>query len=365
MSSFRPEILITAAMDDVALEDFGEIGEVHYAPWRQEKRVYVGGQDTAGVLSGYHVFITEMDIVDFEALRDLTELKVIASCRGNPVNVDVESATAYGIPVINTPGRNADAVADLAVAFMIMLGRKLPQAVRFLKMEGLREGDMPRMTEAYMKYQGAELWRKTIGIVGLGNVGTAVARRLQPSGARVVFYDPYVSAERGADLNAQKVSLDELLTRSDIVSIHASVTEETTRMIDSEAFAKMNKGAFFINTARASIVDQDALDDALESGHLSGAALDVFPVEPPASDDRIVSRDNVIATPHIGGNTFEIAAHQGAIVADQLNKLISGKMPEHVLNPEVIEGFSWTAPRPEPPESELERLAQKEKPTIT
>lgn len=362
---FRPKMLVTASMDQLALAELEEIGDATYRNWRESMAVHVGGADLVSALAGCHVFVTEMDIVDFEAINKLPELRAVVSCRGNPVNVDIASATAYGISVINTPGRNADAVADLTVAFMIMLARKLAGASSFLKLDGGKAGDLARMGEAYGKYQGSELWRKTVGIIGMGSVGSAVARRVRSFGAEVVYYDPHRPAEEGALCNARKVSMDELLSLSDFVSLHAPTGGTTTNIMDGKAFAAMKPGAFFINTARASLVDQEALADALESGNLAGAALDVFSVEPPASDDRIVSRDDVIATPHIGGNTYEIAAHQGAIVAGQLRKLVAGETPDYILNPVVMKEFSWTGPRPQPPASELERLARKKKPRIT
>jgi autoinducer 2 (AI-2) kinase len=362
--SFRPRVLVTASMDDAALEQLRLLGELEYAPWRDSLRVYDGGADLVGLLEGSQVFVTEMDVVDFEVIRDARALRAIFSCRGNTVNIDVESATAFGIPVINTPGRNADAVADLTVAMMIMLARKLAGAARFLKEGDIEAGDLSKMGEAYIKYQGRELWRKTVGIVGLGSVGSRVARRLVPFGAKVIFCDPSVSSSDGAVLNARKVGFDELLSLSDFVTLHAATSEDNRRLMDREAFAMMKEGVF-INTARASLVDDDALADALESGHLAGAALDVFPVEPPASDDRIVSRKNVIATPHIGGNTREIAAHQGAIVVEQLRTLLAGGTPDHIINPEVMEGFNWSGPRPVPPAGELERLAGGPRPSMT
>jgi autoinducer 2 (AI-2) kinase len=311
------------------------------------------------------VFITEMDIVDFEAIRDLPGLRVIGSCRVNPVNVDIESATAFGVPVFNTPGRNSDGVADLTLAFMIMLGRKMPASAMFLAEPGGAAGDLARMGAAYAEFQGAELWRKTVGIIGLGSVGGEVARRVRSCGAHVLFYDPMVEADEGELHNAEKVTLEELLSRSDFVTVHAPANEGTRAMVGAAQFALMKEGAFFINTARASLVDQAALTDALQSGGLAGAALDVFEVEPPASDDPLVRMSNVITTPHLGGNTFETAAHQGAIVVEQLKALLAGQTPSHLLNPAVMEAFSWEGERTQPSGQEQERLAAKEKPTIT
>lgn len=363
--SFRPQILVTASMDPESFEELETFGDVTRMDWREQKNVMPGGAALAEALSGFHVFVTEMDLVDFEALALLPDLRAVVTCRGTPVNVDAESATAFGVAVVNTPGRNADAVADLAVAFMIMLARTMPESERFLKESGIREGDLAAMGRAYMLLRGRELWRKTVGLVGLGSVGRAVAARLRGFGARVLFCDPGLASGDGAPVSAEKAGFEELLEQSDFVSLHAPAGGETRALMDRDAFARMKEGAFFINTARASLVDGAALAEALESGGLGGAALDVFEVEPPGSDDRLVSMGNVIATPHIGGNTEEIAAHQGALVADQLKRLLSGERPDHLVNPEVLEKFSWAGPRPEPPEGERNRLAAKEKPTMT
>ena len=165
---------------------------------------------------------------------------------------------------------------------MVILARKLLSAASFLKDEGIKAGDLEAMGRAYIEYQGRELWRKTVGIVGMGNVGVAVARRARGFGASVVFFDPEVSLEEGALLNARKVSFEELLAQSDFVTVHAPANDRTKNMFDADAFAAMKEGALFINTARASLADEAALADALESGHLAGAGLDVFSTEPPA-----------------------------------------------------------------------------------
>lgn len=364
-ASFTPNFFITASMDNAAIGELEEIGPVTYAGWREKMKVYDGGMELAEALRGKQIFITEMDIVDFPAIREARDLRVIVTCRGNAVNVDLAAATAYGIPVINTPGRNADAVAELTVAFMVMLARKMPASCDFLKREGVTAGDMNKMAEAYLKFQGKELWRKTVGLVGLGHVGACVAARLARFGASVVFYDPVVSAETGALRGAKKVSFEELLGASDFISMHAAVTDSTRAMMNRSAFECMKPGSFFINTARAALVDDEALLWALNSGKIAGAALDVFATEPPGSDDPIVSHPRVIATPHLGGNTTEISAHQGAVAARQVKKLLAGEKPDFILNPEVLDTFTWSAPRPEPDEKKQAALAQNKRPSIT
>ncbi len=363
--SFVPEICITASMDAAAVDEFEKIGSVMYADWRETKKLYDGGADLAQILSGKHIFVTEMDVVDFETIRDAHDLRAIVTCRGNAVNVDLPAATAYGIPVINTPGRNADAVADLAVGFMVMLARNMPGSLDFLKYGKILQGDMAKMGEAYLGYQGGELWRKKVGLVGMGSVGARVAERLAGFGAEVIFFDPVVSAEAGALQGGRKVSFETLLAESDFISLHAPAIEATREMMNRDAFEKMKKGVFFINTARASLVDEAALLEALNSGTVAGAALDVFPVEPPGSDDPIVSHPNVIATPHLGGNTREIAAHQGTIAVSQIRELLAGERPDYILNPEVLDGFSWMSHRPQPDETKQRELAANERPSMT
>ncbi len=362
---FCPRVLVTAPLGRKALEKLNEFAQVEYAPWWDTHRVYQGGEKLAEALAGYHVFITEMDVIDFDAMRRLPELRVIISCRGNPVNVDIEAATEYGIAVMNTPGRNADSVADLTIAFMIMLSRKLLQATSFLKKEEVKEGDLVKLAEAYETFRGNELWGKTVGIIGLGNVGRAVARRARSLGARVLFYDPHVDVYSGAIEDAKKCTLDEVLLMSDFVTLHVPASEETKGLIDSNALSMMKSSAYLINTARGSILDEEALISALKNCAIAGAAVDVFSVEPPGSEHPLIRLDNVIATPHIGGDTYEVSEHQGLIAADQLDKLLLGDRPEFLLNPEVMPFFKFTGKRRQPSAETIDRLSKKKKPTIT
>jgi autoinducer 2 (AI-2) kinase len=361
---FKPRIFITADLDTDSIKALEKLGDVTHRPFRKEMEL-LSGPDMVEALRGYHVFVTEVDLVDSDTMQNLKNLRVIAVCRSNPVNIDIAGATALGIPVINTAGRNSEAVADLTVGFMLMLARKLPEASLFLKNPEIEAGDTARMGQAFMTLQGRELWNKTVGIIGMGAVGRAVSKRLISFGTRILAYDPHISPEETASHGALPVQLEKLLADSDFVSMHAAATDKTRGMIGSREISLMKQGAFLINTARAALIDEDALIEALRSGRLGGAGIDVFPEEPPGSKHPLLRLPNVIATPHIAGNTFEVAIHQGRTVVDQLSRLIQGAPLTNIVNPEVLTRFTWSGPRKQPAEDLTKELSGSQPPAVT
>jgi D-3-phosphoglycerate dehydrogenase / 2-oxoglutarate reductase len=327
--------LITASFDPAAKARLARHMEVVHEDWKERQSIYFDGGEFAKRIRdvGADVLIVEADLVHAEVL-DACPLRMIGVCRGEPVNVDLELATKKGIPVFHTPGRNADAVADLAVAFMLMLARHLPGVWATYHGGGAtRIEQASDYLQMYTRFTGVELGGCTIGLVGLGAVGREVAARLAAFKARLLAHDPYVTE---APASVTLCDLESLLRESDIVTLHAPVTPETQGLLSAERLALLKPTAFVVNTARAALTDEDALYEMLRSGRLAGAALDVLAEEPLQPGNRFLALPTVIVTPHLGGATLDVTRHQSDIVVVAMEKWLRGERPRWIANPAVL-----------------------------
>jgi autoinducer 2 (AI-2) kinase len=327
--------LITASFEDTAKARLGRLMDVVHEDWKVRQTIYFDGTQFAARIRevGADVLIVEADLVHAEVL-DTCPLRMIGCCRGDPVNIDLELATKKGVPVFHTPGRNADAVADLTLAFLLMLARHLPAIHDTFHAGAERVTSAGDFLKLYTRFTGVELGGRTVGLVGLGAVGREVAARLVPFRARVLAYDPYVQEPPpGVTL----CPLDELLRTADFVSLHAPVTDETQNLVSRERLALLRPSAFFVNTARAALTDEDALYEMLAAGRLGGAALDVLMEEPLQPGNRFLALPNVIVTPHIGGATVDVTRHQSDIVVEAMERWLRGERPRWIANPAVLE----------------------------
>ena len=324
-AGWRPRVLVTAPLRGEGLERLRQMADVIYDPWIEQHplRMYNSVQLADRLIAERaDALVVESDLVGPEVCK--TGVRFVAATRADPVNVEIPAATDAGIPVVRCPGRNADAVAELAVALLFALARRvLPADDDVRAGQVYRDGSIP-----YQRFRAWELNGRTAGLVGLGAVGRATKWRLEGLGMSVLAYDPYADGDT--------VPLDELLERSDVVSMHAPVTPETTGMIGAAQFRAMKEGAFYLNTARAKLHDTDALVDALRSGHLAGAGLDHFEGEHLPTDHPLVAMTNVVLTPHIGGATWDTECRQATTVADELGRLLAGDDLRHIVNPEVL-----------------------------
>jgi D-3-phosphoglycerate dehydrogenase len=277
-----------------------------------------------GRMAGVEVLVVHGAPVTDSVLDASDSLRLVCCARGGPVNIDVSAATDRDIPVVTTPGKNAEAVAEQTIAFLIMLARGFPKAQRLL-LSGGRAADGVFEGAQFM---GVELAQRTLGLVGLGNVGQAVARRAVGFDLRLVGFDPF--AEAGSEVE-QVDELDELVVRSDFVSLHARATVDNENLFDARRFGIMRRGSFLINTARETLVDESALDEALSSGHLAGAALDVVRPRREPGVHPLLRHPNVVMTPHIGGATLETLDRGVAMLADEISRYAVGEPLIHVV----------------------------------
>lgn len=307
-------VLITAPYNESGRKFIADnIGEVIYEPWKKNGRAY-NEQELITLLASSQAdaLITEHDHVTENVIAVNNHLRFIGVCRGTPSNVSVATAEKFSIPVFHTPARNAQAVAELWIANLICFMRKVIPSVDWLKSKNWGEG----AHTSYLQFKGNELANKTVGMVGFGAVGVRIAEMLKPFPCPVKFYDPFVE-NHNADY--QKVSLEAIFSDCDIVSVHLPVNTNTIGMINANLLNSMRSDAIFVNTARASVVDRNALIDVVLNQKIKGAILDVFDHEPPDElDYQLINAPNVLATPHTAGATFEVEDHHVEILNKQL-----------------------------------------------
>ena len=336
------KILITAPFHESGLQRLQEVAncEVLYESWRETGKIYFDDEELIKKLNQDQVdiFITETDEVDAWVIEK-TNLKLIAAVRGTPVNVDEEAAAEKKIPIIHTPHRNADAVADLTVAMMLTQARKMIELDRLLKSGKFNTAEIEseaEFSEFYNRYRGVELSGLTIGIIGFGAIGSRVAQRLHNGfGSKIIYFDPYVGENHDIVLEtkATPVSLEALMRESDMITIHTPSVEETDELVNAEMFTLMKPTAHFFNLARSYCIDEDALYAAIKEKRIAGAGLDVFDEEPCDSDNRFLKFDNVTVMPHFGGNTIDVVQHQTNMITKDVLNFLEGKPLRYVWKP--------------------------------
>ena len=282
---------------------------------------YVGTADEAVALVGdAEILVTHLTPLSAGIMARLPNLKFVAVSRGGPVNIDMNAARERGITVVNTPGRNASAVAEFTIGAILAETRNITRGHDALR-RGEWRGDLYRAD-----LTGEELSEMTVGLIGYGEVGRRVVKLLKVFGCRILVSDPYVqlSAEDLRD-GVIQTSLEQLLAESDIVSLHPRVTPETTKMINRNTLAQMKKGAYVINTSRGPLLDYDALYDALKSNHLRGAMLETFSIEPPPPDWPLLQLPNVTLTPHIAGASVKTVRYAAGLAAEEVRRYLAGE----------------------------------------
>ena len=249
-------------------------------------------------------------------------LKVIGRAGIGVDNIDVKKATELGIKVVNSPTGSTMSVAELAIAHLLALARFIPKA----------DASMKRGEWIKKQLKGTEIYGKTIGLIGSGNIAQHVARIAKGLGMKVLVYSPHCTEEKAKRMGAELASLEELLKQSDFVSLHIPHNEDSHHLINEKRISTMKQGSYLINCARGGVVDEEALYNALKTGKLAGAAIDVFEEEPVTKDNKLLTLDNVVLSPHIGANTKEAQIKAGTICAEQVIKVLKGEEPDFWVN---------------------------------
>ena len=318
----RPRVLIT---DKLAREGIALLTQTTAV----DERVGIAPADLRAIIGDYDALVVRSETrVTADILAAATRMRVVARAGVGVDNIDVDAATTHGIIVVNSPTGNVAAAAEHTVALLLALARHVPAATASLK-----SGKWERS-----RFVGVEVRNKTLGIVGLGKVGLGVARSALGMGMRVIATDPYASPDLAAQLGIELTTLDTVLSRAEFLTIHAPLIASTRGLIGASELAQLPRGARVLNVARGGLIDEAALLEALESGQIAGAALDVFVNEPPKEEVtlRLIAHPHVVATPHLGASTEEAQVTVAVDVCEQVNDILAGGMPRAAVNAPII-----------------------------
>lgn len=327
---------------DYEFAGYGVTGEKMPVPEMKEK------------IRGIELLISEFEDINQEVIEAADKLKIIVCCRNEAfASIDIEAATKKNIPVLRAGGRNAIAVAEHTIALLMAVSKNISLTDHLLKYtdqltnvqyddeggkraETMSEWSMDPTAPFALYGGGPEMYGKTFGQIGFGMIGKEVAKRAHALDMNVLVYDPYISQEQMDYLGAKKVDLDTVMKESDFISVNCNVVPETVGLVSREKIALMKPTAYFVNTARAKVLDYDALYDALAEKKIAGAGLDVYPVEPIPAGNKFLSLRNVVLTPHLAGSARDIVGHQTNIVLADVKRILDGGKPRFICNPEVL-----------------------------
>ncbi|MDY3051683.1 MAG: NAD(P)-dependent oxidoreductase [Ndongobacter sp.] len=321
------KLLVRAPMREEDLAALSTLfDEIVFDPWNTTGRRWYEDELLAELLRQQpDALITELDEVQEKVLAGYGRLQWVGDCRATPENIDVAACSRYGVPLLCTPGRNAQAVAEMWLALVIGAMRNISPAIRWMKDGGWVKGTTP-----YHLWMGNELMYKRVAFVGMGAVPQHIARLLRPFECDITYFDPFV--EQTDFPSVKRESIESLFEDADIISLHLPLNEQTRGMITETMLSHIAPHALFVNTARAGVVDCDALYRLLKEKTIRGAVIDVFENEPPeASDRRFFELENCLVTPHICGSTYEIADHQSRILTDRILRFARGERGRAVV----------------------------------
>ena len=310
-----PVVLIADKLAESTVAALGDQVEVRWVDGSDREKLLAAVPEADALL------VRSATTVDAEVLAAAPKLKIVARAGVGLDNVDVDAATARGVLVVNAPTSNIHSAAEHALALMLAAARDIPAA----------DASLRERTWKRSKFSGTEIYGKTAGVVGLGRIGQLVAQRLAAFGTHVIAYDPYVSAARAAQLGIELLTLDELLTRADFISVHLPKTPETAGLIGKEALAKTKPGVIIVNAARGGLVDEEALAEAVRSGHVRAAGIDVFAKEP-TTDSPLFDLPQIVVTPHLGASTGEAQDRAGTDVAESVKLALAGEFVPDAVN---------------------------------